>query len=674
MCYIIYSMEGLSSPRYLLWNNTLGLVVSESAADEVIPVASLTKIMTALVTLEQRQLEEKVLITSEMLQGLEEFAKVGLRVGQEVTIEDLLYATLLPSAGDAAQALAISTAGSIAEFADLMNARAEEIGLENTHFSNPVGMDEDNYSTVRDVAKLLQEALKNPDFVQMFETFERELPSMGLTVKKTFNPVKYIKGGKTGFTNDAGRCLASTAEVEGAEYILVTTGAELGKNVTDAVKVYSAVETEYEPMRLADEGEWLVRIPVKGSPVEIMEIRADQEIRAALQNETKASDLTYVYEGEQEITSGTEVGTKLGSWQVYDGEQLLVAEELYYETAPEFYNYSWMILGWAVSLVALLVAGVAGWKWWHARRKQTKKVSKIVILVALVVLGLSVVLNLVWLNNWSGKTGELEVNRPELEVVEDLKSPTDDAEQPSQSEEKPDEKTEEEKLTVSQPTQTLGNCTMALGNLMLINPNFRVGQDFINNRRGQLISVSQTYGIPEYNRATNGDNLLTAEAAQHLAQMLQAYEEAYPGHKMGTRSCFRAKGTSCGRLCAATGTSDHHTGLTCDLIDTAYGASLDTDDYGRHVEWQWLKANSYKYGFIDRFPEAWAGGSMSEPLNVDANGSTGLFETWHYRYVGVAAATDIATGKYNNGKYDSLEHYLKATGKVADLKAGVCAF
>ena len=154
--------------------------------------------------------------------------------------------------------------------------------------------------------------------------------------------------------------------------------------------------------------------------------------------------------------------------------------------------------------------------------------------------------------------------------------------------------------------------------------------------------------------------------------MVKAYEADNPGHTLETLSCFRAVGTNCGRLCAATGTSDHHTGLTCDLVDPVYGVSLDTSTYDSHPDWQWLKANSYKYGFIDRFPEAWAGGSMSEPLNVDANGSTGLFETWHYRYVGVGPATEIATGKYNNGQYDSLEHYLKSRGLVADLKNGAC--
>ncbi len=215
------------------------------------------------------------------------------------------------------------------------------------------------------------------------------------------------------------------------------------------------------------------------------------------------------------------------------------------------------------------------------------------------------------------------------------------------------------------------NCTIELGALMLVNPNFTVEDDFIATRGTELVSLSQNYGIKE-GVAGNGDNLLDAEAAIHINEMIKAYEAEYPGHTMETRSCFRARGTNCGRLCAATGASDHHTGLTCDLLDPIYGTSLDTSTYDAHIDWQWLRANSYKYGFIDRFPEAWAGGSMDEPLNVDENGSTGLFETWHYRYVGVKNATEIATGKYNDGKYDSLEHYLKARGLVVDLKNGKC--
>ncbi|MDO4526879.1 MAG: D-alanyl-D-alanine carboxypeptidase family protein [Candidatus Saccharibacteria bacterium] len=210
------------------------------------------------------------------------------------------------------------------------------------------------------------------------------------------------------------------------------------------------------------------------------------------------------------------------------------------------------------------------------------------------------------------------------------------------------------------------NPTIKFGRLMLINPNFTVEPEFIAARKSELISLKSTYGIIEMN-AGNGDNLLDPEAATHLNEMLSEYTMANPGHSIQTVSCFREVGTNCGRLCAATGASDHHTGLTCDLIDPVYGTSLDTDDYEKHIEWQWLKENSYKYGFIDRFPEAWAGGPMSEPANVDETGTTGLYETWHYRYVGPYTAREIATGVYNNGKYDSLEHYLLMRGLVPDL-------
>lgn len=273
-----------------------------------------------------------------------------------------------------------------------------------------------------------------------------------------------------------------------------------------------------------------------------------------------------------------------------------------------------------------------------------------------------------WSNN-----NEVTIEEDNKEVSEEVKNEeSEEAEIVDEAAEGPKDE-EPDAPVVYEPISSVpsDNCTIKYGYLMLINPNFTVDIEFIDSRRNELISLYDNYGIVEGN-PYNGDNLLDAEAASHLNEMNNAYSAEYPGHAFETRSCYRARGTTCGRLCAATGTSDHHTGLTCDLLDPDYGTSLDTDTYDQHIDWQWLYANSYKYGFIDRFPEAWAGGPMSEPLNVDEYGSTGLFETWHYRYVGVEAATEIATGKYNNGEYDSLEHYLKARGLVVDLKNGLC--
>lgn len=654
----------LNSRGYFLWNNDLGVMIGGQNEDVQVAVASLTKIMTALIVLERREMNEEVTITAEMLAGLEGFAKLGLRTGQKMTVEDLLYATMLPSAGDAAQALAVSTAGSIAGFVEMMNARATEMGLSNTHFSNAVGFDEENYSTPRDVAMLVREALRNEKFVEIFETYEWRLAT-GETVKKTFARTGPIKGGKTGFTYEAGRCLASTAEVEGTEYILVTVGAPTAGtlHLADAETAYRAVEENYEPVEIVREADELVVIPVRGSKVEEIRVLAEGNAIVALKNGLAQDELSYEYDGVAEITRETEIGVKLGDFTIRQGEQVLYEQEIYLNEAVDFYNYGLMALGWGVSLAMVIVAFLGIW-----RMRKKKAGAKALAAIGIGGLLVSVVVNLVVFWGWFRDTGELIVQRPEMVVVEQEK-----AEDVTEEVDPEPEETESDAAgSTGSDVASLGNCTTGWGNLMLINPNFRVGTDFIAARRNDLISVSKTYGIPEYN-ASNGDNLLTPEAAEHLNEMVRAYEAAYPGHTMGTRSCFRAKGTSCGRLCAATGTSDHHTGLTCDLIDNAYGTSLNTDEYAKHVEWRWLRENSYKYGFIDRFPEAWAGGLMSEPINVDANGSTGLYETWHYRYVGVAAATEIATGKYNNGKYDSLEHYLKATGRVTDLKNGVCA-
>ena len=268
----------------------------------------------------------------------------------------------------------------------------------------------------------------------------------------------------------------------------------------------------------------------------------------------------------------------------------------------------------------------------------------------------------------------ITLSQQENSEAQEVSNSEDEAEatEPSE-EEKKEEPSEEPAVSPDQEatTQETGNCTLKYGKLALINANFTVDMDYIYARRNQLVNLTDAYGINELN-SYNGVPLLDPEAAPYLNEMVKAYEAENLGHEMKTVSCFRMYGTSCGRLCAPTGTSEHHSGYVCDLIDSAYGSSLDTDYYENHLEWQWLKANSYKYGFIDRYPIEWAGGSMYEPVNVDENGSTGYFETWHYRYVGVPVATDIATGKYNGGKYDSLEHYLKTTGYVKDLRAGTC--
>ena len=291
-------------------------------------------------------------------------------------------------------------------------------------------------------------------------------------------------------------------------------------------------------------------------------------------------------------------------------------------------------------------------------KKSGGKFKKFILLFLLMLVVAGGTFGTIWLINSNTKKVDDTVIAPEI--------PDEPSPEPEPGD-IPTTEVDEDTASIQPITGAVSkNPTISLGRLMLINPNFTVESSFIAGRKSELISLSSTYGIKE-NKSSNGDNLLDREAAEWLNKMVAEYSVANPGHTLETRSCFREVGTGCGRMCAATGASDHHTGLTCDLIDPIYGTSLDTGEYNKHIEWQWLKNNSYKFGFIDRFPEAWAGGPMTEPINVDENGTTGLFETWHYRYVGVYAATQIATGVYNDGAYDSLEHYLKMRGLVPNL-------
>jgi len=293
-----------------------------------------------------------------------------------------------------------------------------------------------------------------------------------------------------------------------------------------------------------------------------------------------------------------------------------------------------------------------------------KKRKWFILAGIMAIVAVAACLTLKWILKPYSENASEEEAKPE--VAEGPVAPEPEVEETVVEVEEPETKTPA--LMTSGEQFKAQNYTLGWGRLMLINPIFAVETDFIAVRRNELVDMTTEYGIIE-GVHWNGRPLLDPEAAPYLAKMVADYRAAYPGHDLETRSCFRAVGTQCGRLCYATGTSDHHTGYTCDLIDPAYGTELDTNLLAQHPEWQWLKENSWKYGFIDRFPLEWAGGPMSEPINMTAEGSTGLYETWHYRYVGLEAAREIAEGKYNEGRYDSLEHYLKATGRIQNLLA-----
>ena len=182
-------------------------------------IASLTKILTVITAMEMvSNFNEQVVYTKEM-QSLVRWdtSKAGLKAGDVITYNDLFYACILPSGADAAIALAVSIAGSQENFVNKMNEKAMLIGMTNSHFANVVGLDDDNnYSTLEDLLKLLKYAIKNDAYKQIYTTKEYEL-SNGLKISSTLNlynrsgtmDVSRILGSKTGFTSKANLCISA---------------------------------------------------------------------------------------------------------------------------------------------------------------------------------------------------------------------------------------------------------------------------------------------------------------------------------------------------------------------------------------------------------------------------------------------------------------------------------
>ena len=251
-------ITGINSSYAVLMQAGSGRVVGDINGETPMYPASMTKIMTTIVAIENlSDLNQEITVTNDMIANLyaQDATQAGFQPGETVQAIDLLYGVMLPSGADCCIALADTIAGSEEGFVELMNQKAEKLGLENTHFCNTTGLHaDDHYSTAKDIAELLRYALKNSTFREIIESPYQSTPGTNVhpdgitfysTMFKNLSDTTVIDGkimgGKTGFTSEAGCCLASFAEIDDIEYILVTAGAyQAGTpHIDDAVKLYN---------------------------------------------------------------------------------------------------------------------------------------------------------------------------------------------------------------------------------------------------------------------------------------------------------------------------------------------------------------------------------------------------------------------------------------------------
>ena len=252
-CFSVYAEEFDITGEYVsLYNMNEDMLIYSKNDTKKTSIASLTKMMTTLVAIENIDDLEKVIAIKERdFDGTVGYSKAGFSVGDKVTYLDLLYGIILPSGADAVNAIVNNTLG-YNSFIKKMNETAKKIGMNDTSFANPIGKDdENNYSTSSDIAKLLKYALKNETFKKVFTTKSYKT-SNGINLESTVNSYKSILntseilGAKSGFTKNAGRCLASITTLNGVDYLLVVINSSTSSPsnaVKDTITIYAVSYT-----------------------------------------------------------------------------------------------------------------------------------------------------------------------------------------------------------------------------------------------------------------------------------------------------------------------------------------------------------------------------------------------------------------------------------------------
>lgn len=309
-------------------------VLYQKNADEQRAIASTTKILTSIIACESGRLSETVTITWDMVNT--NGSLLGLREGDEITLYDLVAGMLLPSGNDAANAVAIFLAGSLEEFSSMMNEKAKSLGMEDSYFVTPSGLDEgSHHSTARDMAVLTAYAIKNSDFAEIFAMSSYEVTINGdkqtiYNHNRLLQEIEGCTGGKTGYTDKAGRCLVSTVERNGNTLICVTLSAPDDWN--DHKKLYEECFSKYETHTFSGE----LELPAVGGTVN--EIKCAYSAELSVLNENLVTVELYAFPF---VYCPVEQGDTLGKAVIkYKEKEIFVADITAQESAEYYYAES----------------------------------------------------------------------------------------------------------------------------------------------------------------------------------------------------------------------------------------------------------------------------------------------------------------------------------------------
>lgn len=320
---VMASAEGKnnSAKAMALYSPDTNSFLYASNADERLPMASTTKIMTALVTLENAPLDKCVTVPREAV-GIEG-SSLYLEEGDTLTVRDLLYSLMLRSANDAAVALAMEVGGDLFSFTEMMNARAEAMGLQNTSFKTPHGLDsDDHYTTARELCIIASEALKNEVFKEITSTYKYSFP-LGEGTRTVVNHNKLLKaydgtiGVKTGYTKKCGRCLVSAAEKNGVTLVAVTLDDP--DDWTDHKRILDIGFSVLKSVRLSEVALTEFSLPAIGLSLDNIRASVNDESSFVVYNDDK---INIEYDIRKYIASEIKEGDTVGAIHVYVNGEL----------------------------------------------------------------------------------------------------------------------------------------------------------------------------------------------------------------------------------------------------------------------------------------------------------------------------------------------------------------
>ena len=373
----VYADDELSinAKAALIVETNTGKIIYEKDIYEQNYPASVTKILTAILTIENCELDDVATVSQTAISHIPTgYVIAPLYIGEQITIKDLLYALMLKSANDAAYVLAEHVGGSVDGFSEMMNKKAEEIGCKNTHFVNPNGIHNQNhYTTAYDMYLISNYAMKNETFKEIVSTYEYTLsptnkhPLKDRIMKNTNNFVnpknayynKIVNGIKTGTTKQAGNCLITDSSDNGLEFITVILGAQTANSkFSETKKMISFAYDNYALTKIHDKGDMIQNIEVKKATKKTKDLNLviSDDITAMANKKIKVDEIEPEIVLNDDIKAPIEQGQELGIIK-YNVDGLEYEAKLLAETEVELKTYYVEILiGVGIFIIVLVIA------------------------------------------------------------------------------------------------------------------------------------------------------------------------------------------------------------------------------------------------------------------------------------------------------------------------------